>query len=75
MVENRPIFMDHRKEPVHFVWNVLEVRRTVISYVNGLLSVASPKLGDVCNCRIIQGPKCIFIERFDPFSQADLDAV
>lgn len=75
MIDNRPVFVDHRKEPVHLVWDIFEMRRTVISNINRLFPVAPTKLGDICDGCIIQNPERVLVEGFDSLFQADFDAV
>jgi hypothetical protein len=47
----------------------------VISHVNRLFAIASTKLSNVCNGGGVQRPKGIFVECFDAFDQANLDAI
>lgn len=73
MFENRPILMYHGKETVHFVWNILEMWRAVIPYIDRLFTVT--KLGNIGKCCIIQSPKSVFVESFDAFLQANFNAI
>jgi hypothetical protein len=54
VVQDIPILMYERKEPIHFIANILEMGRQMIGYVDRFLAVASSELGDVCNCRSVQ---------------------
>lgn len=75
MVVDGPVFMDHRKETIHFIRNVSKVRRKVIPYVNWFFAIASAKLGNVGHSRIIQRPQRIFVKSFDPFFKRNFYAV
>ncbi len=65
MLQNCPIFVDDRKEPIHLVRNVLEVWREVTPDIDRLLAVAAPKLGNIRDGRIVQRSQSVFIEKFD----------
>ena len=64
-----PIFVYHRKEPVHLIGNIFEVRRKVVPNVYGPFAVTTSKLGNVRDRRVIQGPERVLIERLDTFSR------
>lgn len=75
MVQNLPILVDDGKESVHLIGDFLKVRREVIPDIDRLLAVASAKLGNIRNSRVIQGPKRVFIEELDALLQPNLNAV
>jgi hypothetical protein len=75
MFLNSPIFMDDRKEAIHFIRDVLEMRRNVSSDADRLLAVAPSKLTDVGNGGVVQRPQSVFVESLDPFLEADLNAI
>jgi hypothetical protein len=67
--------MNDGEEPVHFIRNVFEVRRDVVSDVNWLLAIPTSELSDIRYGCIVQGPKSVFVECLDAFFYADLNAV
>ncbi len=75
MIDNSPVFMDDRDEAVHFVGHILEMWRAVIPNVNWALTVTPTKLRYVGNRSRVQCPECVFVEGFDAFKKAYLDAV
>ena len=72
---DRPILMDEGKEQVHLMRNVLISWRNVVAHINRLLAIPPAKLGDVRNRRIIEGPKSVFIKRFNTFFKTYLNAI
>jgi 4-carboxymuconolactone decarboxylase len=44
MVNQRPVFVNERKEPIHQIRDILEMRRNVAPNENRLLAVSSPEL-------------------------------
>jgi hypothetical protein len=75
MIQNLPILVDHRKEPIHLIGDFLEVWREVITHIDRLLAVTSSKLRNISDGRVIQSPKCVFVEKLDALRQANLDAI
>lgn len=75
MIEDRPIFVYHRKEPVHFVGNLFEVRWQVIPNVYRLFAVTASKLRNVCDRSIVQRLQSVFIERFDTLLKTNFNTV
>src|SRR5690348_56122 len=75
VINDRPIFMNYRKETVHLVGHILEVWRPVISHINRFFAITAPKLRNVRNRSIIEGPKCVFVECLNPFFQSNFDAI
>ena len=75
VIDDRPIFMNHRKETIHLVGHILEVRRFVISHVNRFFSVTATKLRNVGNRNMVEGPKRVFIECLNAFFQPNFDAI
>lgn len=51
---------------------LIKVRGNVLSDVNRLFPEPPTKLGNICDGSMIKGPKRIFVESFDPFSQSNL---
>ena len=75
MIPDCPIFVYHRKEPVHLIGNIFEVRRKVVPHVYRLFAVTTSKLGNVRDCRVIQGPERVLIERLDTFLKTDFNTI
>jgi len=75
MIQNLPILVDYRKESIHLIGDFLEVWREVIPHIDRLLAVTSPKLRNISDGRVIQSPKCVFVEKLDALRQANLDAI
>lgn len=63
------------KTPIHLIWDVLKMRRAVISYVNRFFSVTTPELGDVCYRRVVQRPESVLVEGFNTLLKANLDTI
>ena len=51
MLDDCPIFVNYRKESIHFIWNIFEVRRLMVTHVDGFFTIAAAKLGDISNSR------------------------
>ncbi len=75
MINDRPIFMNYRKETIHLVGHILEVWRFVISHVNRFFAVTAPKLRNVRDRSIVEGPKRVFVECLNAFFQPNFDAI
>ena len=54
---NVPVFLDRRDEPIHPVFNIPEVGRLVIAYVNWLFAKPPAELLNVGGCNMIKGPE------------------
>ena len=55
------------KKLIHQGRNLLEVRRNVIPDVNRLFPEPPAKLRDIGDGDVVQGPKGVFVKRFNPF--------
>src|ERR1035441_9513193 len=75
MIQNLPVLVDYRKESIHLIGDFLEVGRAVIPHIDRLLAVTSPKLRNISDSRVVQGPKCVLVEKLDALQQANLDAI
>ena len=75
MVNDRPVFVHHRKEPIHQVRYVFEVRRNVVTNINRLFAVTSSELRNVSDRCVVESPEGIFIERFYALLYSYLDTV
>jgi hypothetical protein len=47
----------------------------MVAHINRLFAIPPAKLSDVRDCRIIERPKGVFIERFDAFLKTYLNAI
>jgi hypothetical protein len=75
MIHNRPILMDDRKKSIHQIGDFSEMRRRVITHVNGIFAISPTKLSNIRYCCIIQRPESIFIECLDALFDPNLDAI
>src|SRR5271168_727041 len=75
VVNNCPIFVDEREKSIHQVWHVPEVRRYMTTDVNWLFTITPTELRNICDGRVIQSPKGVFVEGFNALSEANLQAV
>src|ERR1700730_5639492 len=64
MIHDRPVLVNYREESIHFVRNVLEVRRNVVSYVDRFFAVSASELCDIRDRSVVQRPQGVFVERF-----------
>lgn len=71
MVDNIPVFVNHRKEAIHQIryFSIMWWRMTTDVY--GLFPKATAELSDIRDRSRIQRPKCVLIERLNAFLQAD----
>src|ERR1017187_10004749 len=74
-IQNLPILMDYRKESIHLIGDILEVGREVVPHVDWLLAVTSSKLRNISDGRVIQSPKCVFVEKLNSLRQTNVDAI
>jgi len=75
MIDDSPVLMNDREEPIHLIGHVFEVRRCVVPDINGFLPVSSAELRDIGDGSSIQRPQRVFVERLDAFRKPDLDAI
>lgn len=55
--------------------HLIKVRGDVLPDVDRLLSESTAELCDIRDGGMIKGPKRVFVERFNPFSQANFYAI
>lgn len=67
--------MYYRKEPVHLIWNFLEVRWNVVAHIDWFLAIPAPKLGNIRDRNVVQGPQSILVERLDSLFETNFDAI
>lgn len=75
MRHDRPILVDDREESIHFIRNIFEMRRNMVSYVDGLFAIAAAELSNIRDRGGIERPECVLVEGFYAFLQSNLDAV
>ncbi len=75
MIEYSPILMNYREKPVHLVWNVLKVRRRVLTDVNWFLAITTSELAKIGDRGIVERPERVLIEELDTLKQTDFNAI
>lgn len=75
VVNDRPVLMNHGKEPVHEVRNFTKMRRKVMTDVDRIFPVTAAKLGDIGDCCMVQRPQRVLVKCLDSLFQADLNAI
>lgn len=62
------------RKPIHKIGHFVKVGWPMIPDVNRLLPITPTQLTNIGDRDVIEGPEGIFIERFDPVFQSDLNA-
>ena len=75
MLPDCPILVNNRKEPIHFVWDILKVGREMVADVDRFFAVTAAKLRDIGDRCVVQSPERVFVEGLDAFFEANFDAV
>jgi hypothetical protein len=75
MVDDRPVFVDEGKEPIHKIGDFPEMRRLMTPYVDRLFAIAAAELSDVRDGDIVQHPKGVLIKGLDSLFKTNIDAV